>query len=434
MKKIWTMFFMLCVFSILCFNTNNVNAASLDNDNTNYSDWDFSEVIDTIDYFTELYPEKSETEIAHLVYDTIYNRQRYVGGLTGAEFWVIMNELGLDGFWTVKDLAAEAESTTIEMYGENGYQNDSDAFRHIYLTCILYHNISKNFAVDLMTAHESETSEGIDKDMDLHNNSRGIQLYEKWRNMSQLGLLKNYIHHCVYNGHIYNIIKIVEINSTPTLVYTEEGSDNSTYINYDIIDLTNRTYNNSMSIKDYQWYKFDSENKMGTFKVYSTGDVDLKVELYTSRTKSQVLIDDDDDTGSGFNFELSFEMAYHEIIYIKVTGYNDNKSGDYQITISDDDVTIAPEVTYLRLNKQKHIKVLSIDERIEEPHVVRSGSGRYTNCVLCNESLDTYFDGPFLVMWSKNDDNLLITRTVMFIQLTKEEWKKYVEGTYYDEE
>ena len=147
-----------------------------------------------------------------------------------------MNALGLFGFFTVKNIAEEVKQTTIEKYGINGYQDDSDAFRHIYLTCVLYDRISRSFAIDLMTAHESETAAG---------------------------------------------------------------------------------------------------------------------------------------------------------------------------------------------------------EKIREPHVVTSGAGRYTNCVLCGESLDTIVDDPFFVMYSlarKNSITAITTLNYPHIYLTKEEWKKYVEGAYFDGE
>lgn len=403
----------------------------------NVDEWDFTNVIESIEYFTGLYPEKNDVEIADLVYDNLFVKNKYVGGLTPAEFKVIMNALGLSGFFTVKNIAEEVTQTTIEKYGINGYQDDSDAFRHIYLTCVLYDRISRSFAIDLMTAHESETADGIDKQMDLHNNSRGVSLYEKWLAMDKVGSLKDFISHCIFNGHFYNTKKIINIDGTPTLVFTENGADNLTYANKSILDLTSGSRSAVMINKDFQWYKFSSENKTGIFNVSSTGDVDLIVELFSSRTKDSIFIDSDDDDGVGLNFSLNFELSYYETVYIKVRGFSDAKSGDYQISVSEVDVTQAPTTEYLRYNKQMHYRVTAAGEKIREPHVVTSGAGRYTNCVLCGESLDTTVDGPFFVMYSlarKNSITAITTLNYPHIYLTKEEWKKYVEGTYFDGE
>lgn len=405
---------------------------------SNYiNEWDFTAVIDSIEYYRGLYPEKSDNEIADLVYESLFVRQRYVGGLTPAEFHVIMNALGLKGFFTVRDIANEVTNVTVEKYGINGYQDDSDAFRHIYLTCVLYDRISRKFAIDLMTAHESETEDGIDKEMDLHNNSRGISLYEKWVGMNKFGLLKDFITHCVYNGHFYNIKKIKTFNGISELVYTENGLDNSEYANKSIVNLTSYSKNSSMTKNDFQWYKFNSGNKTGTFNVYSTGEVDLKVELYSTRTKESIIVDSDDDDGDGLNFSLNFDLTYYETIYIKVRGYADNKIGDYQINISEINVTQAPTINYLKFNKKFHIRVDASGTRTQEPHVVSSSTGRYTNCLLCGESLDTINDGPFFVMFSLNNNqsiNRITTFNYSHVHLTKQEWEKYVEGTYFDKE
>ena len=41
-----------------------------------------------------------------------------------------------------------------------------------------------------------------------------------------------------------------------------------------------------------------------------------------------------------------------------------------------------------------------MEQEKTEPHAVDSNHSRYTNCVLCGESLDTLVDGPFIVRWS----------------------------------
>ena len=344
-----------------------------------------------------------------------------------------MNELGLGGFFTVRDIANEVTDTTIEMYGANGSQDDSDAFRHIYLTCVLYERISKYFSQKLMTDHESENTNVVDKNMDLHNNARGLILYEKRVNIGKPGSLKGFISHCVYNGHFYNIKKILVTNDESSLIYTEKGVDNSAYAEKCISNICIDSKTSKMYEKDYQWYKFSSENKGGILKVFSTGNVDLIVELYSSRTNTGVFIDKDDDGGEGRNFGLYFELSYYETIYIKVGGYSDSKFGEYQLSISYVNVTEAPPYRYIRHNKKKHIKISPIGKTIEEPHVIPSGTERYTSCILCGESLDRTKDGPFFVKLSNNNKKLLSAYNVLDIQLTKDEWEKYVIGTFFED-
>lgn len=59
---------------------------------------------------------------------------------------MIYHYLGISGFLKVNNLANDATKTTKKMYGVNNVNDDSDAFRHMYLTSILYRDISKDFA------------------------------------------------------------------------------------------------------------------------------------------------------------------------------------------------------------------------------------------------------------------------------------------------
>ncbi len=396
------------------------------------TEWDFTDVISSISYFEEIYPNKSENEIAQMVYEDLYSSKRYVGGLNSAEFNIIFNSLGLRGFFKVRDIANEVTDTTIEKYGISGYQDDSDAFRHTYLSAVLYDRISKKFSIDLMTAHEKETTDSLDKKMDLHNNSRGICLYDRWIKMGKYGSLQDFIAHCIFNGHFYNTKKIVTINNSKSLIFTEKGIDNDQYANKSTTILnTSLNFSSNMIENDFQWYKFNSNKKSGTFNITSYGDVDLQVELYSSRDKNASLISKNDDSGDNYNFSLNFELSYYESVYIKVKGFNDAKSGNYQIRITEVNVKEAPSVEYIKCDKKSHYKVDQNGKKIKESHVILSNSQRYTNCILCGQNLDTSVDGPFFMktsLLSLKSVSLVSVIDNDILDLNKDQWEEYIES------
>lgn len=73
--------------------------------------------------------------------------------------------------------AEKATNLTIDYYGINGYQDNSDAFRHCCWNALMKKSIGKSAAKAWADAHETESS-GVDKEMDLYNNSvgRGIEV------------------------------------------------------------------------------------------------------------------------------------------------------------------------------------------------------------------------------------------------------------------
>ncbi|MGX8704231.1 MAG: DUF6973 domain-containing protein [bacterium] len=68
--------------------------------------------------------------------------------------------------------ASKAEQMTVQLYGNNGYQDDADAFRHCLWNALMKKSIGEDAAREWANAHEF-TSEGIDREMDLFNNEVG---------------------------------------------------------------------------------------------------------------------------------------------------------------------------------------------------------------------------------------------------------------------
>lgn len=72
----------------------------------------------------------------------------------------------------------KAEDMTINLFGYNGLNDCSDAFRHAYFQALNTISIGSLLTQDFSDAHESETPIHLifEKQMDLHNNSIGISI------------------------------------------------------------------------------------------------------------------------------------------------------------------------------------------------------------------------------------------------------------------
>lgn len=86
---------------------------------------------------------------------------------------------------TVYDCANKATDATIAYYGKNGWQDNSDAFRHCCWNALMKSAMSASDANAWATAHEADSS-GIDKDMDLFNNSVGRSINVSGKSDSEI--------------------------------------------------------------------------------------------------------------------------------------------------------------------------------------------------------------------------------------------------------
>lgn len=81
--------------------------------------------------------------------------------------------------------AEEATSRTIKIYGINGYQDNSDAFRHGCWNILMTEHLGWSWVARWASAHEAESS-GIDRTMDLKNNQIGRDSHVSGKSDSQL--------------------------------------------------------------------------------------------------------------------------------------------------------------------------------------------------------------------------------------------------------
>ncbi len=72
----------------------------------------------------------------------------------------------------VYNASKSATNHTLEVFGYNGWQDNSDAFRHCLWNALMTKSMDASAAKEWATAHEAESS-GIDKQMDLYNNTIG---------------------------------------------------------------------------------------------------------------------------------------------------------------------------------------------------------------------------------------------------------------------
>lgn len=70
-----------------------------------------------------------------------------------------------------------AERTTVVLFGENGYQNRSDAFRHCYWNWLMCKSSSIEWATAFGNAHEGSSPNDDDTRMDLNNNMVGRRIF-----------------------------------------------------------------------------------------------------------------------------------------------------------------------------------------------------------------------------------------------------------------
>jgi hypothetical protein len=103
----------------------------------------------------------------------------------------------------VNNAAKTATNKTIEIYGKNGYQDNSDAFRHCLWNALMKQSIGATAAEKWATAHEYN-SYGIDKQMDLHNNYIGRSIYVSGKS---LNAITSEVKSKVRNGSCKRIIR-----------------------------------------------------------------------------------------------------------------------------------------------------------------------------------------------------------------------------------
>ena len=103
----------------------------------------------------------------------------------------------------VYNAANTATEKTIDVYGYNGEDDNSDAFRHTIWNALMKQSIGESAAEEWATAHENDSS-GLPKRMDLHNNSIGRSLNVSGKSLSSIVSL---VKLKVRNGYCKRIVR-----------------------------------------------------------------------------------------------------------------------------------------------------------------------------------------------------------------------------------
>lgn len=102
----------------------------------------------------------------------------YTYRLTIAEFWLLFFS---PGRYTVMTYlaASQAASEAAVQWHDGQWQTRGDAFQQAYWSILLCQDIDVPWAEAYMSAHESETRDGLDKRMDLNNQAFGRTFFRK---------------------------------------------------------------------------------------------------------------------------------------------------------------------------------------------------------------------------------------------------------------
>lgn len=211
----------------------------------------------------EQYPNASEQEINEKLTEEVFGQydalnsdivlnggtviepsySYYPRGLNRDEFWYIFWNLSPWQWGTVGDVKEVTETKTIEIYGVNGNGDNSDAFRHVYLSALLALEFGENFSNGLMSRHESYTGsdpvELLRVEMDEHNNPIGASIggaFDNGGNLHDTDDGNDYedlaekVANAVKHGAYYNIKRLNSANTA--LTYTNVGINSSYYPPY----------------------------------------------------------------------------------------------------------------------------------------------------------------------------------------------------------
>lgn len=109
-----------------------------------------------------------------------------------------------------------ASNETFNLYHHSThYLGNGDAFRHAYWNALNVKSVGITRAAQFANAHESETKNGVDKDMDLRNNDRGRAIGQDNRYASD-SAIKQKIITAVNNGGLWRVVngRLVKTDSS----------------------------------------------------------------------------------------------------------------------------------------------------------------------------------------------------------------------------
>jgi len=103
----------------------------------------------------------------------------------------------------------------------------------------------------------------------------------------------------------------------------------------------NSSINGSITLGSFIWYKFKAPYS-GTFNFETTGTTDTVGELFNNILAGRSTLGRlnnatyDDDAGEGTNFKTSYNLVKDQIVYIRVRGFNWDRTGNFSLKVERD--------------------------------------------------------------------------------------------------
>ena len=147
---------------------------------------------------------------------TTDSEENYLTGLNDAEFELALQHPS--AAMKVKECTNKALLKTNELFtGKSSVKGDGDAFRHCYWNILMVKAIGVELAEAFATAHEADSPDGPDKEMDLYNNRLARQWATRMLNKTDDEIVNDVLKRVEY-GELLKIER--QPNGVEVLVHT----------------------------------------------------------------------------------------------------------------------------------------------------------------------------------------------------------------------
>lgn len=181
-----------------------------------------------------------------------------------------------------------------------------------------------------------------------HHNFQYYEFYmkpflEMWVN----GDYRNYGVMFTYNNMISDYNSVVssegEAHRAPTLTYTYTTA---------LTMASGSSYVGQLGQGGHHWYKF-TPTASRKYVFYTNGPTDTYGELYYGAQRLAV----NDDSGEGSNFQLEYTLTAGLTYYLKVRGYNYDRTGSYSVCAGKKAIIIIPGIMGSELYANQNISI-----------------------------------------------------------------------------
>lgn len=129
-------------------------------------------------------------------------------------------------------------------------------------------------------------------------------------------------------------------------------------------------YTRELTPGDCYWFVFTAPQN-ATFIFETSGSTDTYGELFSQMVSGRISegrITYNDDGGEGNNFKITYSMNKGNVVYLRVRGYNWDRTGEFILSISSPNHVHEFTYSYSSLNNLFHIARCCCGETIQESH------------------------------------------------------------------